>query len=66
MASIKHSHHEMEMDREHTDTWRHKLAGSNVVVGIGSTSFFNVRDILELNRLLFLIKFMDNVDFGSY
>ena len=56
-------HHEMEMDREHTDTWRHKLAGSNVVVGIGSTSFFNVRDILELNRLLFLIKFMDNVDF---
>ncbi len=63
VASIKHSHHEMEMDREHTDTWRHKLAGSNVVVGIGSTSFFNVRDILELNRLLFLIKFMDNVDF---
>ena len=63
VASIKHSHHEMEMDREHTDTWRHKQAGSNVVVGIGSTSFFNVRDILELNRLLFLIKFMDNVDF---
>ncbi len=63
VASIKHSHHEMEMDREHTDTWRHKLAGSNVVVGIGSTSFFNVKDILELNRLLFLIKFMDNVDF---
>ena len=24
VASIKHSHHEMEMDREHTDTWRHK------------------------------------------
>ncbi|WP_299524783.1 molybdopterin-guanine dinucleotide biosynthesis protein B [uncultured Methanobrevibacter sp.] len=63
VASIKHSHHEMEMDREHTDTWRHKLAGSNVVVGIGSTSFFNVKDILDLNRLLFLIKFMDNIDF---
>lgn len=63
VASIKHSHHEMEMDRENTDTWKHKLAGSNVVVGIGSTSFFNVRDILELNRLLFLIKFMDNADF---
>lgn len=63
VASIKHSHHEMEMDRENTDTWKHKLAGSNVVVGIGSTSFFNVRDILELNRLLFLIKFMENVDF---
>lgn len=63
VSSIKHSHHEMEMDREHTDTWRHKLAGSNVVVGVGSTSFFNVRDILDLNRLLFLIKFMGDVDF---
>ena len=41
----------MEMDREHTDTWRHKLAGSNVVVGIGSTSFFNVRDIFRTKQI---------------
>ena len=63
VASIKHSHHTMEMDRENTDTWKHKQAGSNVVVGIGSTSFFNVRQDLDLNRLLFLIKHMDDVDF---
>lgn len=63
VASVKHSHHTMEMDRENTDTWKHKQAGSNVVVGIGSTSFFNVRKDLDLNRLLFLIKHMDDVDF---
>ena len=63
VASIKHSHHTMEMDKENTDTWRHKQAGSNVVVGIGSTTFFNVRKEMDLNRLLFLIKHLDNVDF---
>ena len=63
VASIKHSHHTMEMDRENTDTWKHKEAGSKVVVGIGSTTFFNVRQNLELNRLLYLIKHMDNVDY---
>lgn len=63
VASIKHSHHTMEMDRENTDTWKHKQAGSNVVVGIGSTTFFNVRREMDLNRLLFLIKHMDDVDF---
>jgi molybdopterin-guanine dinucleotide biosynthesis protein B len=63
VASIKHSHHTMEMDKENTDTWKHKQAGSNVVVGIGSTTFFNVRREMDLNRLLFLIKHMDDVDF---
>ncbi len=63
VASIKHSHHTMEMDKENTDTWKHKQAGSNVVVGIGSTTFFNVRKEMDLNRLLFLIKHMDTVDF---
>ena len=63
VASIKHSHHTMEMDKENTDTWRHKNAGSSVVVGIGSTTFFNVRKEMDLNRLLFLIKHLDDVDF---
>lgn len=63
VASIKHSHHEMEMDRENTDTWKHKLSGSQVVVGIGNTTFFNIQEKLPLDRLLFLIKIIDNVDF---
>ena len=63
VASIKHSHHTMEMDKENTDTWKHKQAGSNVVVGIGSTTFFNIRKEMDLDRLLFLIKILDDVDF---
>ena len=63
VASIKHSHHSIEMDKENTDTWKHKQAGANLVVGVGSTTFFNSRQEMDLNRILFLIKHMDNFDF---
>lgn len=63
VASIKHSHHMLEMDRENTDTWKHKEAGSETVVGIGSRTFFNIAKDLPLERLLFLIKIIDEPDF---
>ena len=63
VASIKHSHHSMEMDKENTDTWRHKQAGANLAVGVGSTTFFNARQEMDLNRILFLIKHMDEFDY---
>lgn len=63
VASIKHSHHSIEMDKENTDTWRHKQAGANLVVGVGSTTFFNVRKEHNLNRILYLLKHFDEFDF---
>lgn len=63
VASIKHSHHSIEMDKENTDTWKHKQAGANLVVGVGSTTFFNARQEMDLNRILFLIKHFDEFDF---
>ena len=63
VASIKHSHHSIEMDKENTDTWKHKQAGANLVVGVGSTTFFNSRKEMDLNRILFLIKHIDEFDF---
>ena len=60
---LKHSHHSIEMDKENTDTWKHKQAGANLVVGVGSTTFFNVRQEMDLNRILFLLKHMDEFDF---
>ncbi|MBZ9571467.1 molybdopterin-guanine dinucleotide biosynthesis protein B [Methanobrevibacter sp. TMH8] len=63
VASIKHSHHMLEMDRENTDTWKHKEAGSETVVGIGSRTFFNIAKDLPLERILFLIKIIDEPDF---
>lgn len=63
VASIKHSHHSIEMDKENTDTWRHKQAGANLVVGVGSTTFFNTNKEHDLNRILYLLKHFDNFDF---
>ncbi|WP_405294459.1 molybdopterin-guanine dinucleotide biosynthesis protein B [Methanobrevibacter sp.] len=63
VASIKHSHHSIEMDKENTDTWKHKQAGANLVVGVGSTTFFNARKEMDLNRILYLIKHFDEYDF---
>lgn len=63
VASIKHSHHSIEMDKENTDTWKHKQAGSNLVVGVGSTTFFNVKAEYDLNRILYLLKHFDDFDF---
>ena len=63
VASVKHSHHSIEMDKENTDTWRHKQAGANLVVGVGSTTFFNARKEHDLNRILYLLKHFDDFDF---
>ncbi|MBO5151582.1 MAG: molybdopterin-guanine dinucleotide biosynthesis protein B [Methanobrevibacter sp.] len=63
VASVKHSHHSIEMDKENTDTWKHKQAGANLVVGVGSTTFFNSRKEHDLNRILYLLKHFDNFDF---
>ena len=63
VASIKHSHHSIEMDKENTDTWKHKQAGANMVVGVGSTTFFNARKEHDLNRILYLLKHFDDFDF---
>lgn len=63
VASIKHSHHSIEMDKENTDTWKHKQAGANLVVGVGSTTFFNARKEHDLSRILYLLKHFDDFDF---
>jgi molybdopterin-guanine dinucleotide biosynthesis protein B len=63
VASIKHSHHSIEMDKENTDTWKHKQAGANLVVGVGSTTFYNSRQEQDLNRILYQLKHFDEFDF---
>ena len=63
VASIKHSHHQMEMDHEGTDTYKQMESGSDFVIGIGGRTYFNINQRMELERLLFLIKLIDNPDF---
>ena len=66
VASIKHSHHEMMMDREGTDTWKQMESGSDFVVGIGSRTFFNINESIPLERVLFLVKMMCDPDFFDH
>ena len=63
VASIKHSHHQMEMDHEGTDTYKQMQYGSDFVVGIGGRTYFNINERLDLERILFLIKLIENPDF---
>ena len=63
VASIKHSHHQMEMDHEGTDTYKQMQSGSDLVVGIGGRTYFNINERLDLERILFLIKLIENPDF---
>ena len=63
VASIKHSHHQMEMDHEGTDTYKQMEAGSDFVVGLGGRTYFNINERLDLERILFLMKLMENPDF---
>ena len=63
VASIKHSHHQMEMDHEGTDTYKQMEAGSGFVVGIGGRTYFNINERFDLERILFLIKIIENPDF---
>ena len=63
VASIKHSHHQMEMDHEGTDTYKQMESGSDFVVGIGGRTYFNINERMDLERLLFLIKLIKNPDF---
>jgi molybdopterin-guanine dinucleotide biosynthesis protein B len=38
-------------------------SGSDFVVGIGGRTYFNINERLDLERILFLIKLMENPDF---
>lgn len=63
VATIKHTHHIMELDKEGSDTYKHTEAGSDITVGVGDKSFFNVKKVLPLDRILFLIKTIEEPDF---
>lgn len=63
VGSIKHSHHNMEVDTEGKDTWKHRQAGSEMVIGSGANSFVVLDEELELSQLLFMIKSLKDPDY---
>ena len=53
VGTIKHTHH--AFDLEGKDTWKHREAGAELVVGSGESTFFIVNEQLSLENILKLI-----------
>jgi len=49
VCSIKHSHHQPEMDTPGKDSWRHKQAGAKGALLVGPERILLVQDVPSLN-----------------
>lgn len=56
VGTIKHTHH--DFDLEGKDTWKHRQAGAEMVVGSGESTFFIINEQLPLEKIL---KIMGNI-----
>lgn len=61
VGTIKHTHH--TFDLEGKDTWKHREAGAEIVVGSGDETFFTVNESMDLDRILSMVKFIKDLDF---
>lgn len=61
VGTIKHTHH--EFDLEGRDTWKHRKAGAELVVGAGDDTFFLVNERFELEIILKIIECIKKLDY---
>lgn len=61
VGTVKHTHH--GLDIEGKDTWKHKNAGSGIVVGSGDETFFTLSEEIDLDTILSTVKFIKNPDY---
>ncbi len=61
VATIKHTHH--DFDLEGKDTWKHREAGAEMVVGSGESTFFIVNEQLPLEKILKIIGNTQELDY---
>ncbi len=61
VGTIKHTHH--DFDLEGKDTWKHRKAGSKIVVGSGESTFFLINKKLKLEKILKIINFIEELDY---
>ncbi len=61
VGSIKHMH--KSFDVENKDTWKHKEAGSELVIGSADEAFFLMNKILDIENLLTRSECLINLDF---
>jgi molybdopterin-guanine dinucleotide biosynthesis adapter protein len=61
VGTLKHTHH--DFDLEGKDTWRHREAGAELVVGSGENTFFMIKGGLELETILKIIGYIKYLDY---
>lgn len=61
VGTIKHTHHDLDMEGK--DTWKHKKAGAELVVGSGDSTAFIIRGRMDLEKILKNIKFLKELDY---
>lgn len=61
VGTIKHTHH--DFDLEGKDTWKHRKAGAELVVGSGKNTFFMVNEQLSLENILKSISNITELDY---
>jgi len=61
VGTVKHTHHQFDLPER--DTGKHKAAGAEIVAGIGSETFISIKDSLDPEKVLLMMKFMKYLDF---
>lgn len=61
VGTIKHTHHDLDM--EDKDTWKHRKAGAELVVGSGHSTAFIINEKIDLEKILKDIKFLRELEY---
>lgn len=61
VGTIKHTHH--DFDLEGKDTWKHREAGAQMVVGSGESTFFLINESVPLDKILKSVKTLKELDY---
>jgi molybdopterin-guanine dinucleotide biosynthesis protein B len=61
VGTVKHSHHSFDMSDR--DTGKHKKSGARIVAGVGEETFFSMREGMDLENVLSIMNFLENLDF---
>lgn len=61
VGTVKHTHH--DFDLEGKDTWKHRQAGAELVVGSGERTFFLLNERMDLGNIIKKIEFLKELDF---
>jgi len=61
VGTIKHTHH--DFDLEGKDTWKHREAGAELVVGSGESTFFQINQRFELEKIIKTISSIKELDY---